>query len=398
MQAPPPVMKHMADVVPAGIVSFDDDGKLHFVNDHLSKLLGYDKKELHGVHIEMLFTVSSKIFYQTHLFPLIKLHGKAEEVFLSLKAKDGTHIPVVANASEEDEIKYCVFIPVKQRRKYEDEILEAKRSAEEAIKKNETLNRLTDQLELQLAESERQLRLLKQVNTEYLYLNKVMSHDLHEPVRKLLMFIGLLKNNIADKTDQQLPYLEKMTNEAIRLRGLTMKLQQYVSIDLITEPLSAINIAEVATSFFEKLRKETSVDDATLTIDELPIVNGYRSKIEVLLREVLHNCFSFRKKDEPLRIKISGTTYRDNIYKEVSDKYKYVDYARIEVEDNGIGILPQYNEYIFDMFTRLNLATETSGFGLALCKKIVQRHNGFITAKPTQNGLKISIALPLGFD
>src|SRR3954469_1489442 len=94
--------KHtLTDIVPCGIATITDDNKLTYVNRYLCELLGYTKEELEKQSVEKIFTVSARIFYQTHFYPLVKLHNKADEVFFSLKAKDDNHVPVIVNAQRE---------------------------------------------------------------------------------------------------------------------------------------------------------------------------------------------------------------------------------------------------------------------------------------------------------
>ena len=79
----------LLDTLPCGVVSFTDDGRIVYANATLATLLGYEPGELAGRHVETLLTVAGRIFYQTHFFPLLRLHGKAEEVFLLLRKNDG---------------------------------------------------------------------------------------------------------------------------------------------------------------------------------------------------------------------------------------------------------------------------------------------------------------------
>ena len=131
-------MSHQIDEVlnnaPCGFLSFTDDGLIVLTNVTLAKLLGYETDSLRGKKFEMILPIASRIFYQTHFFPLLKLHGKIEEIYFSLRAKEGHDIPMLINASRrcetEDFVYDCIFIPILQRIKYEDEILKAKKAAE----------------------------------------------------------------------------------------------------------------------------------------------------------------------------------------------------------------------------------------------------------------------------
>ncbi len=95
-------MDDLLNTAPCGFLSFTDDGRIVLVNDTLLGLLGYGRDELLGRHVESLLPVASRIFYQTHLFPLLKLHDRVEEVYFSLRSRGGTEIPVLANAARHE--------------------------------------------------------------------------------------------------------------------------------------------------------------------------------------------------------------------------------------------------------------------------------------------------------
>src|SRR4051812_43267170 len=119
---------------PCAIFSMTEDGVITMANPYCYKLLEYEEDELKGVNISDLLSISGKIFFQTHLYPIVKLHKHAEEIFLNLKSKSKKDIPLVLNAVEiqSDEASHivCSFVPVFNRRRYEDEILLAKKKAE----------------------------------------------------------------------------------------------------------------------------------------------------------------------------------------------------------------------------------------------------------------------------
>jgi PAS domain S-box-containing protein len=121
---------------PCGFLSFTDDGLIVLTNVTLAQLLGYETDSLRGKKFEMILPIASRIFYQTHFFPLLKLHGKIEEIYFSLRAKEGHDIPMLINASKrcegKDFVYDCIFIPILQRIQYEDELLKAKKAAEVA--------------------------------------------------------------------------------------------------------------------------------------------------------------------------------------------------------------------------------------------------------------------------
>jgi PAS domain S-box-containing protein len=136
-------MDELLNHAPCGFLAFADDGTILNVNATLLGWLGYDEGELLGRHVETVLPPGGRIFYQTHFFPLLKLHQRAEEVYLSLRSAGGEELPVLVNAARAERggaaVNDCVFVPMRQRRRFEDELLTAKREAEEA-------NRLKDDL------------------------------------------------------------------------------------------------------------------------------------------------------------------------------------------------------------------------------------------------------------
>jgi PAS domain S-box-containing protein len=174
---------------PCGFLSFTDDGAIAMVNYTLLKLLGYQEQELEGKSIDAILPLAGRIFCQTHFFPLLKLYNKVEEVYFSLRAKSGQNIPILVNAIRREEngtfFNDCIFIPIHQRIKYEDEILKAKKAAETAIiaqKEAEIALQLelkerlhAEQIVHQQAARERLLREMTQKIHESLDLDKIFA-------------------------------------------------------------------------------------------------------------------------------------------------------------------------------------------------------------------------------
>ena len=135
-QMPEPAMDSLLDRAPCGYIAFSDEGIMRMVNATIAELLGYTPEELIGRHFETLLSVGARIFYHTHFFPVLKLHGEAEEVYLTLRSRSGLDIPVLTNGVRRERAgemeSECVFVRMSQRSQYEDEILRAKREAEAA--------------------------------------------------------------------------------------------------------------------------------------------------------------------------------------------------------------------------------------------------------------------------
>ncbi|MGI8637585.1 MAG: PAS domain S-box protein [Segetibacter sp.] len=185
-------MQDLVNRIPCVYFSASADGYIVCANDSLCRYLMYTRDELVGNKLESIFTLSTRIFQQTHLYPLLQLKGHAEEIYITLKSKDGNHVPMLINAErieENGQIRfYFAGISVSKRKKFEEEIIAAKKSAEKALNENVELKAAKKELEQHAEELDRQIDLFNRQNQELRQFNHLATHTLQEPVRKLLFF------------------------------------------------------------------------------------------------------------------------------------------------------------------------------------------------------------------
>jgi signal transduction histidine kinase len=112
--------------LPCAFVTFADDGTIVAVNDRLLALLQLDRADVEGRSIDVILTPGSRVFHQTHFFPMLKLQGTAEEVYVVLRTKEGSAIPTLAYATSRGEVNDCVFAPVLRRESYQNELARAR--------------------------------------------------------------------------------------------------------------------------------------------------------------------------------------------------------------------------------------------------------------------------------
>lgn len=395
------VTDNLLNIVPSGIISFTDDGIITQVNNHLLDKLKYRSEELVGQNIEKLLTISSRIFYQTHFFPLLKLQGKAEEIFITFLSKNKELVPVLVNAIQHIQnsvsINVCACITVYERKKYEDEILKAKRIAEEALQKNEELQKITAELETGKQELDKQMTRLKHKNKELLQLNELIAHDLQEPVRKISLYIDVIKErqvNVYDeKSEANFNIIVKSAN---RIRSVLQALQEYVrlSIDDITK--SPVDLNTVVALQLQKVAEDFPDVEYSTNVATLPVINGNLLQISILFNELFKNCFQFKSLERNLRLEITASLIKENLYISTEGKYKYIDFVRIMIEDNGIGFRQTHKELIFKILKKLDLKSPGLGFGLATCTRIVENHGGHIAAIGEENkGAIFTVSLPV---
>lgn len=394
-------MDELLNSAPCGFLSFTDDGKLVLVNDTLLGLLEYARGELLGRHVESLLSLASRIFYQTHFFPLLRLHGKAEEIFLSLRTKSGGDLPVLVNASRRERegglVNHCALIPVRERRKYEDEILKARRAAEEALRNNEELTRARQELEVHARQLDQKLSRLQQKNQELARISSILSHDLREPLRKLSIFAGLFTpqdKEALSSTGRR--SLERIKAVSVKMDQLVTALQQFVSLEVAGDPLEEVDLGDALDCARRLVFEEAGLGMAQLRSQPLPTLQGRRRQLVLLFVHLLDNAVKFRKPQESPRIDIECQLLQQNSYRTLQDKYHYTDFVRIVVADNGIGFDNQYSHYVFEALKKLDPGSPGLGFGLAICRKVVENHNGTISAESEPGkGTRLTLLLPL---
>src|SRR5688572_8030851 len=220
---------------PCGFVEFADDGRILYANATLAGWLGTTPPQLLGQSFESILTVANRVFFQTHFFPLLRMHREADEIFLALRRSDGGSVPVVARAlrfeGDAGPRNQCAFITVHQRRKYEDEIIAARQAAENALRSNDELLRTKQDLEQRGHELERRLREVQARNDELQRVVQVLSHDLKEPIRKIALFSDLVREQSHALDEEGVGALGKIDAEADRMDQLLKAVREFLEAD-----------------------------------------------------------------------------------------------------------------------------------------------------------------------
>ncbi|HYC85212.1 MAG TPA: ATP-binding protein, partial [Chryseosolibacter sp.] len=245
--------------------------------------------------------------------------------------------------------------------------------------------------ELQIA-NEKLLR----SNTELEQFAYVSSHDLQEPLRKIHTFSQLLLPSVENSAEAK-NYLEKIIASAVRMSGLIGDLLNLSRLSKPEDAFKTVDLEEVVKSVRNDFEILIAQKNATINVhNRLPVVVGVQSHFTQLFLNLISNSLKFCR-TKPV-IEISSAIERQPRFEDLLPVKREIYYARIEVKDNGIGFDQKYADRIFTIFQRLNNRKEYggSGIGLAICKKIVENHQGRITATSSVNaGSCFTIYLPL---
>ncbi|WP_217602296.1 ATP-binding protein [Chitinophaga sp. GbtcB8] len=259
----------------------------------------------------------------------------------------------------------------------------ARRVAREytTLLEQEVKNRTHELQELNIA--------LQQSNEDLQQFAHVVSHDLKEPVRKIKTFSNRLQYEYGDLLPEKgRTFLDKVQHATERIFSMIEGVLSYSTLNAAEQKLEKVDLNKTLANIEEDLEVSIQQKRARIVRNELPIVEGASILIYQLFYNLINNSLKFARTDELPVIRITCSTLREGGQ----------DYVEVAVTDNGIGFEQEYAKRIFDTFTRLNAKDkfEGTGLGLALCKKIVERHHGSITATGIRDeGAVFTILLPL---
>ncbi|HEX4885311.1 MAG TPA: ATP-binding protein [Casimicrobiaceae bacterium] len=348
----------LLDAVSCAFVAFADDGRVLAVNRTLCALVGKREEAVVGRHVESLLTVGSRIFYQTHFFPLLKLHGHVQEIYLALQG-DGHDVPALVNAvrrQDGDEATTdCVLMPMKQRNEYEERILEARRAAEEAA-------RAKDQF---LA---------------------VMSHELRTPLTAIVGWARLMRTGKLDAAtaERAVEAIERNADAQSTLIEDLLDLSR-ITTGRLRLDVTAVDLAGVAEAALDVVRPAAQAKGVRLVASLDPRagpVSGDASRLQQVLWNLLANAVKFTPKGGQVQLRL----------------HRVNSSAEIVVADTGRGIPADFLPFVFERFRQADdKAREQGGLGLglAISRHLVELHGGTIRAESPGPGEGATFAVRL---
>ncbi|MGA2227512.1 MAG: ATP-binding protein, partial [Syntrophobacteraceae bacterium] len=367
-----------------GIWTCDSDGRNTYASESFLKLVGITQKEcsdfgwgdvLHPEDIE--HTIAAwKECVRT---------GGIWDIEHRFRGIDGQWHPILARGvpvrNESGEI-VCwagINLDISSFKKMEEELRKSKDDLESRVQERTAELRISNKA---LMEHALKLERLNQELEEFAF---VASHDLQEPLRKIQTFGSMLMQNhdgcLAEHAHE---YLARITGSAKRMSDSIHSLLDYSK--MTSEPLSFehVDLGAIAGNIVADMEPLISLASGTIEIQNLPMIEADAGQIRRVLQHLIDHSIKFRREAENPLVKIHGETNSGM--------------CSIFVEDNGIGFEEQYLDLIFRPFQQLHSRGkyEGIGMGLALCRKIVERHDGSITARSTPGkGSTFIVRLPV---
>lgn len=249
--------------------------------------------------------------------------------------------------------------------------------------------------QLQLEKYVEELKRSNQNLEEFAY---AASHDLKEPVRKVHLFSNMLKQSIALPNEEQLRLFGRVEDATERMSLLIDDLLDYSHVSMGVDQVNEIDLSKKVAMVLKDLELLIQEKDGHITVGALPAIKGHRRQLQQLFHNLIQNALKYSKKDTPPQITITSEVVRGNETSfDLSEEDWNKSFHLISVKDNGIGFEQEHAAQIFQMFKRLHGKAEYqgSGVGLAIVKKVVTNHSGYIRAegKPGE-GAVFEILLP----
>ena len=380
-----------------GVVTLHANGIILYSNSSFAKMVGLPLEKVIGMNLNNFIPEEFMDSYLRFFHENSSDDAKFELSILN----DGirSHFSVSLNKIQVQDFMALnlVWTDVSHLKRTEEKLMIANenliKANQAAVSSEDKAGKLNDRLSENII-------ILEEANIELGTFAHIASHDLQEPIRKILTYCSYLVRDythIIDERGQN--YIKNIQRASERMRDLIQDILEYSELsqnDIEFKPTNFQSIIEEVLSDLEVAISETK---ARITLEkELPVFDANAGQMRQLFQNLISNSLKYSRDGiiPELSITYQFTDHKEN--EQASNSLLNEKYCRIYVKDNGIGFDSKYNEKIFTVFQRLhsNSVYKGTGIGLSICKKIVEKHNGTITAQGIVNeGSLFTITLPI---
>ncbi len=363
------------DFAPAGYFIFDKNGLILEVNLTGARMLYVERSLLIKQPFYLYVTTGSRDIFYSHLRKVFRAgtrHTCEIELIDKIGNQFDARLESIAMQDSEGKINQCrtAVIDITKRKRAEEALRRAHDELEMRVRERTAeLARANEALKAEIQERKRAEEELRRSNAELEQFAYVASHDLQEPLRMISGFTKLLERRYRGRLDKSADeFITYIVDGTTRMQRMIEDLLVYSRVGTRGRPFELTSMEDVFDQAVTNIMTAIEKNGATVTHDPLPTVMADATQMTQLFQNLISNGIKFRR-EEPPQVHISA-------------EKKGSEWV-FSVRDNGIGIAPHFMEHLFQLFQREYTATEYpgTGIGLAICKKIVERHGGRIWAE-----------------
>jgi len=355
-----------------GAVTLNQQGLILYCNSQFAFMAGLPLSQVIGISFEK-FVIADDLFLYEQSFK--RCWEQDCKVELMLKTREGKAPVQLSLTTLELQEGRALSIIVTD--------LTAQKKTQQQLRENN----------IQLEEINHALELS---NHDLQQFASIASHDLQEPLRKIHMFSNLLKTNSNALSQDLQTYLQKIIDSSVRMRTLIIDILNYSKLSANDHVMDCIDLKEIVNELLEDFELMIEEKKARIIVGDLPCIDANKGQIRQVFQNIISNALKFATADVAPVIEIKSRRVNKKTFNSTEDADG--PYWLISIKDNGIGFDEKYVQNIFSLFERLNSKDkyEGTGIGLAIAKKIIEKHNGIITAvsKPGK-GAEFQMILPV---
>jgi PAS domain S-box-containing protein len=360
------LLRAVLETLPVGVWIIGSDGTIQFANPAGEQIWGgvkYVGMEQYGEY--KAWRVDTGELIKPHDWSAARAVTRGEvsmDEVIEIEAFDGLHKTILASA-----------VPV---RDIEERIIAA------VVLNQDITDRVRDEEKLEAT-----MKKLEESNRTLQDFASIASHDMQEPLRKVIAFGNMLDEKYGNSLGAEgRNYLDRMLNATRRMQNLLGSLLDYSRVSSRAEPFTEVDLSLLVSEVLSDLEVRIEKTGATIILDELPMLEADPTQMRQLFQNLVGNALKFHKEGEKPVVRV-------HCFPEGAGAYTFT------IEDNGIGFDEEYLDKIFAPFQRLHGRSspyEGTGMGLAICRKIVERHGGSITARSVPGkGAGFIVTLPI---
>jgi len=374
--------KALAESLPLNIFTSNEKGSLVYANNWMKEFSGQDIAAINDTRWESVIHKEDLEFIRNK-----QKEEDREEILPAdrvaeyrLRNKNGDYVWHLGSSVpvqyDDNASKYWIGYLVD---------IQAQKLVEETLKDNRALKEAHEQLASYQLQLEDRIKELNRTNFELEQFAYIASHDLQEPLRKLLVYNDYIQKKFTPLIDEERGFiLQKMNAACYRMRSLITGVLNFSKIQVSELHFVPTDLNDLLKHVVETLEPRIAEKQAVITVSHLPTVDASQVYLTQVFENIIANSLKYTKANVPAEINITAE--------------KNEDTALIFIQDNGIGFDDIYAEKIFGLFQRLHDKEEFegTGIGLAICRKITELHHGIISAKGKPGkGALFTISLPI---